>query len=215
MNTYRRPAQERTRPSTIFWDEDTQVDFMRPEGKLYVPGSETIIPNLARLTNYASQHNVLVVGSVDAHTMSDPEFQQYPPHCVVGTPGQKKIPETQLTAELIIPNRPVALPQTAEQYDQIMLEKQTVDVFTNPNVEALLARLGKNRPIVLYGVFTDICVANAARGLLDRGHKISLVTDAIYPLDAAAGERLIEEVVRRGGQLVTTDQVVGHPAKAA
>ncbi len=201
------------RPHTIFWDEDTQVDFMRPEGKLYVQGTESIIPNLARLTQWAQEHGVLVIGSVDAHTMSDPEFQQYPPHCLVGTRGQRKIPETQMTAELIIPNRPVQLPSNLESYDQVMLEKQTVDVFTNPNTEALLQRLGQ-RPIVLYGVFTDVCVACAARGLLERARNIILVTDAVYPIDLAKAQELIDEFVRRGGGLTTTDQLVRQRAAA-
>lgn len=196
------------RAATIFWDEDTQVDFMHPEGKLYVPGSESIIPNLARLTEWARDRGVLVVGSVDAHTLSDPEFSEYPPHCLAGTPGQRKIPETQLPAELIIPNRPVQLPANLEGYDQVILEKQTVDVFTNPNTAALLARLGRERPIVLYGVFTNICVACAVRGLLDRGHRITLVADAIYPIDPTKGQQLINEVLHRGGQLVTTGEIV-------
>ena len=37
--------------SAIFWDVDTQVDFMLPGGKLYVPGAEKLIPNLKRLTD--------------------------------------------------------------------------------------------------------------------------------------------------------------------
>ena len=163
-------------PATIFWDEDTQVDFMRPEGKLYVPGAESIIPNLGRLTSWAEEHRVLVVGSVDAHQPDDPEFRQYPPHCIAGTPGQRKIPQTQMTAELIIPNRPVDLPANLESFDQVVLEKQTVDVFTNPNTEPLLRRLGK-RHVVLYGVFTDVCVACAGNGLLERDYDVTLVTD--------------------------------------
>jgi nicotinamidase/pyrazinamidase len=191
----------------IFWDEDTQVDFMHAEGKLYVPGVESIIPNLERLTRWAEEHRILVVGSVDAHTRSDPEFEQYPPHCLVGTPGQKKIPETQMTAELIIPNRPVELPANLESFDQVILEKQTVDVFTNPNAEALLQRLGKERPMVLYGVFTDVCVACAGSGLLERGHDVTLVTDAIYPIDPRKGQEFIESVVRRGGHLAKTEEI--------
>ncbi len=196
------------RPATLFWDEDTQVDFMRPDGKLYVPGAESVIPNLARLTRWAEEHRVLVVGSVDAHTMSDPEFQQYPPHCLAGTPGQRKIPEAQMTAELIIPNRPVELPANLEDYDQVILEKQTVDVFTNPNTEALLRRLGRERPIMLYGVFTDVCVAYAGNGLLERGRDLTLVTDAIYPIDPAKGREFVKGAVRRGARLTTTDQIV-------
>ncbi len=196
------------RAATIFWDEDTQVDFMHPDGKLYVPGSESVIPHLARLTEWARSHGVLVVGSVDAHTMSDPEFSQYPPHCLAGTPGQRKIPETQMPSTLIIPNRPVRVPENLYQYDQVILEKQTVDVFTNPNTEALLARLEWGSPVVLYGVFTDVCIAFAARGLLDRGRQVTLVTDAIYPINPAKGQQLIDEVVRRGGRLVTTEEIV-------
>ncbi len=196
------------RAGTIFWDEDTQVDFMHPEGKLYVPGSESIIPNLARLTEWAQSHGVRVVGSVDAHTLSDPEFTQYPPHCLVGTPGQRKIAETQMSATLVIPNRPVQLPENFQQYDQVILEKQTVNVFSNPNTEALLARLDPERPIFLYGVFTDVCVACAARGLLDHGRKVTLVTDAIFPINPGKGQELIDEVVGRGGQLLTTEEIV-------
>jgi nicotinamidase-related amidase len=32
--------------SLLFWDVDTQFDFIHPVGKLYVPGAETIISNL-------------------------------------------------------------------------------------------------------------------------------------------------------------------------
>ena len=37
----------------LFWDVDTQYDFMRADGKLYVPDAERLIPNLKRLTDYA------------------------------------------------------------------------------------------------------------------------------------------------------------------
>jgi nicotinamidase/pyrazinamidase len=162
----------------IFWDVDTQVDFMLPEGKLYVPGAETIIPTLAKLTNWAAQHEVLAIASADALQPGDEEFRQYPPHCLAGTPGQKKIPETSLTPQFTIPDRYGAgLPDIA-RYQQIVIEKQKFDVFTNPNTEAFLAQLGKPQ-IVLYGVVTEICVSAAARGLLDRGYRVTVVEDAI------------------------------------
>ena len=53
----------------IFWDVDTQIDFMEPAGKLYVPGAEEIRSNLAYLTNMGS--GVRLSGSVDAHVPDD------------------------------------------------------------------------------------------------------------------------------------------------
>ena len=197
----------------IFWDVDTQVDFMLPEGKLYVPGAETIIPTLARLTHWAAQHHVLVVASADAHQPDDEEFSQYPPHCLAGTPGQRKIPETSLTPQSTIPNRYGAELPDAGLYQQIVLEKQKFDVFTNPNTEAFMAQLGRPE-IALYGVVTEICVSAAARGLLDRGYRVTVVEDAIQPLDRDKGRAFLEEVRQRGGRIVTAEQLLSSSAAA-
>ena len=195
----------------MFWDVDTQADFMLPEGKLYVPGAEQIIPILAKLANWAAQHQVLVIASADAHQPGDEEFSLYPPHCLAGTPGQKKIPETSLTPQFTIPNRHGAELPDGERYPQIVLEKQAFDVFSNPNTDSLLAQLGKPQ-IVLYGVVTEICVSAAARGLLDRGYRMTVVEDAIRHLDTGKGRAFLEEVRGRGGRIVTAGQLLSAAA---
>jgi nicotinamidase/pyrazinamidase len=192
---------------TIFWDVDTQVDFMRPDGKLYVPGAETIIPNLKRLTQHAREHGIPVVASACAHRPGDAEFAHYPPHCLVGTPGQQKVPETLLAKRFIVPNAPAELPQL-DQYEQVILEKQQFDVFTNPNTEAVIGKFGATLHFVLYGVVTEICVACAARGLLQRGHSITLLSDAVRHLDEAKAKLLVEEVRAAGGAVLATAEVV-------
>ncbi len=196
----------------IFWDVDTQVDFMHPGGKLYVPGAEAIIPHLERLTRWAQESKVLVVASADAHRESDSEFQLYPPHCVAGTPGQQKVPETLLPRRVLIPNRRLDSLPDLRGAEQVIVEKQQLDVFTNPNTEALLARLGQAQEIVLYGVVTELCVACAARGLQQRGYKLLLVSDAVRHLDEAKSRELLADVERRGGRLVTTEEVVRSAA---
>jgi len=195
----------------MFWDVDTQADFMLPEGKLYVPGAEQIIPTLAKLTTWAAQHQVLVIASADAHQPGDEEFSLYPPHCLTGTPGQKKIPETSLTPQFTIPNRHGAVLPDAERYPQIVLEKQEFDVFSNPNTDSLLAQLGKPE-IVLYGVVTEICVSAAARGLFDRGYRVTVVEDAIRHLGAEKGRVFLEEVRRRDGRIVPAGQLLSAAA---
>lgn len=202
----------------ILWDVDTQVDFIEPQGKLYAPGAEVIRPNLARLTRWAVANGILILGDVDAHHIDDKEFEQYPPHCLTGTPGQKKIPETQVEPTLFIPNRPVDLPESLGDYRQVILEKQHVDVFTNPNVEALLRRLEPGTEITVYGVVTEVCVALASCGLLDRGFPLRIVRDAIHPFKSEEGEATLVELQQRGAHLVTTEEVLAgesHPAALA
>jgi nicotinamidase/pyrazinamidase len=203
-------------PGLLFWDVDTQSDFMDPQGKLYVPGAEKITPNIRRLTEYAAEHAIPIVASIDAHVKNDPEFHDYPPHCLVGTPGQKKIEGTLLPRYYLIPNRKIELAPDLSSYPQIVVEKQATDVFTNPNVEELLHRMGREREIMLYGVVTEICVDQAARGLRQRGYRVHLVRDAVRHLDAARGGAVIAEVALFGGRLFTTAEVLaGTPIQAA
>jgi len=196
--------------SILFWDVDTQGDFIYADGKLCVPGAESIVPQLRRLTDWAAGNDVLVIASMDAHQPGDPEFDIYPPHCIAGTAGQQKIPETRLPNALVLPNHQVNVPQDLERYQQLILEKQQLDVFSNPNTETVLDILGLNYEIVLYGVVTEICVAYAARGLMRRSYRLRVVTDAIRHLDESSARMFLAEIKLAGATLTTTEELLGE-----
>ena len=200
--------------SLLFWDVDTQFDFMHPSGKLYVPGAETIISNLRRLTAFAAQHGIPIVASTDAHLETDPEFNQYPPHCLAGTSGQKKVEGTLFPHHFTVPNRKIDLPRDLGCYPEIILEKQTVDVFTNPNTDFLPKLLG-DREIILYGVVTEICVDRTGRGLILRDYRVHLVEDAVRHLDSNRAHGIIQCVRQHGGRLLTTSEVLAGVLQSA
>jgi len=206
--------------SAIFWDVDTQADFMQPGGKLYVPGAEKLIPNLDRLTDAARRGKVFIVGDACTHAPNDPEFTRFPPHCVRGTPGAEIIPATLAKKVLMIPNQLNApLPAELSQYQQVILEKQTLDVFDNPNTERVLERLREftdaDAEFFVFGVVTEYCVRLAAKGLLERGRRVALVRDAIETLKPGDGRRTIEELTAMGARLVNTDQALAALAEPA
>lgn len=199
--------------SVIFWDVDTQADFMLPGGKLYVPGAEKLIPNLNRLTDAGRENRVLIVGDICVHAVNDPEFRQFPPHCVIGTPGAEKIPETRAGRVLFIPNRPAAIvPQDLSIYQQVIIEKRTLNVFDNPNAQIVLERIARFKEqeaeIFVYGVVTEYCVRLAAKGLLERGQRVALVVDAIESLKPEDEAKTIQELTLLGARRVTTDQAL-------
>jgi nicotinamidase/pyrazinamidase len=189
----------------VFVDVDTQIDFLYPAGALYVPGAERLTSTIASLNRFAASNGIPVISTVDAHTENDPEFRAWPPHCVQGTTGQQKPAATLLEKRTTIVNSG-ELPST-DGAQQILLEKQTVDCFTNIHLAALLDRLGAERYVV-YGVVTEICVKNAVFGLLKTGRQVELVTDAVRGLNAGGAEQMIEEFQAAGGKLTTHDQCV-------
>jgi nicotinamidase/pyrazinamidase len=204
----------------IFWDVDTQYDFMKPDGKLYVPDAEQIIPNLKRLTDFAHGHGIPIVASADDHLLTDPEISAtpdwtttFPPHCLRGTAGQRKIAETALHDPLVIaPAKADAVRLAARvraHRGDFLFNKQRFDVFTNENVAAAVDVLDP-QDIVLYGVATDVCDRAAVAGLLERRPhtRLFVVTDAVKGIDKDVSEQLLKEWGEEGVRLIVTREVV-------
>jgi nicotinamidase/pyrazinamidase len=180
---------------TVFFDIDTQIDFVYPSGALYVPGAERILPAVAELNRRAP----ILISTMCTHSEDDPEFSIYPHHCVAGTVGQQKPLATLREKRLVIPG-------FIDGGEQLILEKHELDCFSSPHLRPLLAGLAADRYVV-YGVVTEICVRFAAFGLLKTGKQVELVTDAVKALDEAAAEKMFSDFTEAGGILTTSAQV--------
>jgi nicotinamidase/pyrazinamidase len=193
----------------VFWEVDAQADFMLPGGKLYVPGAEKLLPNLRRLTDAARQDRVFLVSHGCYHIKDDPEFAIFPPHCIKGTPGAQLVPEALTERVVTIPNEPDAvLTDDLSPFQQILLEKQTLDIFQSRHADELVKRFDPQTEFVVFGVVTEFCVGFAAKGLLERGRRVAVVRDAIETLNSEDGKRTIAELQALGARFVTTDQAL-------
>ena len=205
--------------SLILWDVDTQVDFMLPDGKLYVPGAEETIPAMERLVAAARAAGVVHVASADDHELTDPELSDapdflntYPPHCLRGTRGAARIAETEQADPLplsLTPYPPGLVPGLVYGRREILLLKKSFDVFTNPNTEALLAALDPDE-IVVFGVATDVCDDAAIRGFLARGRTVSFVEDAARGLSEERVAACTAAWRERGVRFTTVGEVVAR-----
>lgn len=204
---------------TIFWEVDVQADFMLPGGKLYVPGAEKIIPNINRLVEAIRQGRVFLISSADAHSPEDPELLDWPPHCMKGSPGAELLPEACAPRRLVIPNQAgFAVPEDLSAVQQVIFQKNTLDVFGNPHADALLKRLNEkssppfeaNPEFVVFGVATEYCVRCAADGLIRRGRRVAIVTDAIKALDEGKGQEVLNELQCRGARLISTEEALAR-----
>lgn len=206
--------------STLFWDVDTQHDFMHADGLLYVTDSEAIIPVLARLTGYAHRKGIRILASADDHVPGHRELSgtpdwitTFPEHCMRGTAGQQKIAETRLRHPLVIeptPQDPAALAARVLAHDgDLLFHKHWFDVFTNPNLLPVLDALAPSM-IVLYGVALDVCDKYAIEGLLRErpGIPITLVRDATRAIHPDSAAQLLDDWRRRGVRVATSEEVL-------
>ena len=194
---------------TVFFDVDTQIDFLFPAGALYVPGAENILHHLTELTRFAAANALQIISTADAHAENDPEFGSWKPHCVAGTVGQLKPSATLLPQALVLPSAESSfqnIQANAQTAPQILIEKQNIDCFTNPNLHPLLKALNPERYVV-YGVVTEVCVGKAVFGLLKTGARVELVTDATMSLDQKQGRETFADFQAAGGFLTTVAAV--------
>lgn len=195
----------------IFFDIDTQHDFMDADGALAVPDAETIKPNLARLLQAAQANGVATISSRCAHEPGDAEFAVFPPHCLEGTRGAERIFAT-LPA---LPRAEIAVSAFPDPQAEIrggkhyVVKKKVYDLFSNPWLEDLRTRGEfRRRVCVVFGVATDYCVRAAALGLAQAGADVWLVEDAIRGVAPETTAQTIAEMRAAGVVFTTTDEVL-------
>jgi nicotinamidase/pyrazinamidase len=193
----------------FFLDVDTQRDFLLSSGALYVPGGERIISKFRRLFDFARKNEISILSSVDAHIPNDPEFEHFPPHCIQGTEGQRKIDETLLSRPMIFQSKLVDrnLLDAIRKSQQIIIEKQSLDVFSNPMMERLLKALPPRA--IVFGVTTEYCVRLACLGLRRHGIHTALVSDAIRAITPKAEKEAMEEMCQAGVEFITMETLTG------
>jgi len=203
---------------TIFWDVDTQSDFMRPEGALYVPGAEEIIGKVGEVRRFALENGYSILSDVDWHRMNNPEISQqpdmkttFPPHCMAGTPGAERVGDLgDVPIDYVeIDEADMAQLRQLVQKDQfhIVIRKQSLNVFDNPNTHKLVDLVRPDH-VIAFGVALDCCVYYVLRELSKhKGVRLSLLTDATKGLQIRPDEEVYDELRRCGVEITTSDQV--------
>jgi nicotinamidase/pyrazinamidase len=199
----------------VLWEVDTQADFMLPGGNLYVPGAEKLLPKIQKLTDAARKNHAFLVSHGCFHSPDDPEFQTFPPHCVKGTKGSEFVGEALTDDVARVANITGDLPADFLKHKQVLLEKQTLDIFESRHAHKLLSHFPEDAEFLVFGVVTEYCVRLAAKGLLERGRKVSVIHDAIETLNPEAGQKTLAELQQLGAKLITTEEALSKIKRRA
>lgn len=200
----------------LFWNVDTQRDFIDKSGAMYVQGAEKIRPNLKRLTEIAKTNNVQVVNTGDCHTPLSKELSMtpdyvntFPPHCLPTEDGIDFIPETAPESPYVIDylNDSELNVEVILRRRNLVIYKDDFDVFIGNKKTARLVQILNPELIVVYGVATNVCVDKAVQGLLDRGKIVYVVSDAIKEVSTIPVDNIYSSWKNRGVKMVTVEEV--------
>jgi nicotinamidase/pyrazinamidase len=202
----------------IFWDVDTQFDFMNPQGRLYVPGADSIVDNVSEVRRLALENGYCIIASVDWHSLEDEEISLTPnnkstfaPHCLAFEPGSERVgylgqvPVDFVELERMNETELAGLVERDQFH--LVIRTNSVNVFENPNTVTLLD-LVRPRRVVVFGVALDVCVYHAVSGLLAWGRsEISVLEDAVKGLGIKKDEEVYEEFRRQGVRMTRVGEL--------
>ncbi len=152
---------------------DMQNDFVRPEGKLFVPDAPATVPKIEALLAFARQHGLFTVFTQDTHYPGDPEFPIWGEHCVAGTWGWQIVDEL------------------APREGELVLQKRRYDAFYGTPLDHEL-RLRKIEQLIICGTVASICVHYTAASAALRWYGVIIpvdATSALHPFDLEAANR--------------------------
>jgi len=198
---------------TVFWDVDTQFDFMQPEGKLYVPGAEGIIDKVSEVRKFALENGFSMIADIDWHSTGNdeisesPDFKRtFPPHCMADSPGGERVgylgsvPIEYVQTDKMSADRLRKLVNKNQFH--IVIRKESIDAFENPNTHRLVA-LVRPKVMVVFGVALDFCVYYVLRGLAEhKGIKPILLKDVVKALGARPEHQILSELRQMGVQII-------------
>ncbi len=196
------------RNADVFVDVCTQRDYLAADGAHPSLNAPLIIPNLKHLMAFARWAKVPTLSCVDARRPDDMRGLARA-DCVIGTPGQQKVPFSLLPSRVMIDSDNclcVSL-EVLNRHQQAILVKSHRDPFTNPKFDRLLTELPTRR-FVVFGVAIETSIRLLGLGLLLRHRRVAVVRDACGWWNGADGEMALRQLAAKGCELLTARELV-------
>ncbi len=196
----------------VLLDICTQEDYLGPRGVVPVANRDSMVENLRDVFRWVQSNRVPVVSAMESHRRSELS-NEFPLHCIDGTPGQRKLPFTLLSPILAVEadNYLSLPPDIMTAYRQVVFRKRSREFLSNPKADRFLTQL-RTDEIIIVGIGLDRTLKSLALGLLAR-HKpaVTVVTDACGFWSAADADLATRQLAAKGVRVVRTAELVVPP----
>ncbi len=198
----------RARRRQVLIDVDTQNDLLLAEGKACIRNHRRVLAHIRRVMAWARSRRIPIISLAQVYPNNNGESQFA--YCIDGTAGQRKVSYTLIGNRVSFPaDGHNDLPRdTLRKYAQVILHKRCIDPFEEPRIDRLLSEMAANEFIVI-GTAAEGAVKAAALGLLQRGKKVTVVTDAVGSHNKREAKLALRKVEAKGARLVETKRLAG------
>jgi len=187
--------RRRTRHRIII-DVDTQYDKVLHDDR----DRSEVLRNIHRLIAWSRRHRIPVISTALSRRADDLTVNEDSNQiCIEDTPGQRKISYTILPSHIQFgPENTMDLPRCLlANYQQVIFAKRLDDPFTQHRFDRLISEIKFDEFIVM-GIGVETAIKSTVLGLLQRGKKVQVVSDAIDALPTRE-EMLVQRMMETKG----------------
>jgi len=197
----------RWRRRQVLIDVNTQRDFLLAGGKACVGNHRRVLSHIRRMLAWARLNDVPVISTCEVYPGNNGNGAGY---CIDGTEGQRKISYALFNSRISFPaDDSTDLPaDLLRQYHQVIFNKRCLDPFAEPRIERLLTELSAGRFIVI-GAGAEGAIKAMALGLLQRGKRVTVVTDAVGAHNKKQADLALRKIKAKGARFVETKKIAG------
>lgn len=194
------------RRKRILIDVDTQREFFLAAGASCIRNHRRVLANIRRVMAWARLKNIRMISTARVYDNGTASREGH----LESPDGPRKISYTVRNSHIsFAADGCTDLPRDIfKQYDQVILEKRSIDPFEEPRVDRMLSELRASE-FILIGATAEGAVKATALGLLARRKNVTILTDAIGSCDKAAAEIALRQVEAKGAKLVETKTLLG------
>jgi nicotinamidase-related amidase len=192
----------------ILVDIDTQRDFLLSDGAACVRNHRRVLANIRRILAWTRGRNICVISTAQIYPKNNGGSRYH--YCIDGTEGQKKIRYTlRQNRTSFVADGSTDLPKDILRiYDQVIFNKRCLDPFNEPRVDRLLSEVRADE-FILIGAVTEGAVKATALGLLQRGKRVTVVTDATGSRDKNQAQLALRQMQAKGARLIEAKSLAG------
>lgn len=198
----------KSRRRRILVDVSTQKDYFLADGKACIRNHRRVLANIRRMMAWARRNRIPVISTCEVYTADNGDSRIN--YCLDGSDGQKKINYTLLADRVSFPaDNNIDLPSDIlRRHRQVILHERCTNAFDEPVIERLLSEIFADEFIVI-GANTEEAVKATALGLLQRGRRVTVISDAVGSRNHLEAKLALRKVRAKGARLAETKKIAG------
>jgi nicotinamidase-related amidase len=195
----------------VLVDLNTQHDFCTPNGAYPVLNAAQLMPALRSVVAWAKWNGVPVISSLDSRRLWEIAPGASHGHCLDGSRGQRKVGFTVFprSIRVEVDNTLGVSLDLFHTCQQVIFRERADNLLANPKADRFFTQL-PTAEYVLFGNALERSLKSLALGLMARGKRVTVISDACGYWDEAEADFALRQLLAKGAEVTDVESLLAR-----